>query len=165
MTDSKYVIFSEIQRFDQVWIWIPIIFIAGSMWMGFIIQIILGSKLGSKPAPDIVVIIIWILIGIILPFLFFKIKLVTEVRDDGLYIKFHRHIKYSFNEIKTYEACTYRPIREYGGWGIRYGLKGKAYNVKGNRGVQLELTNGKRILIGSQKPEELVMAIDSAKTS
>lgn len=30
------------------------------------------------------------------------------------------------------------------------------------RGVQLELINGKRLLIGSQKPEELVRAIDNA---
>jgi len=41
-------------------------------------------------------------------------------------------------------------------------LKGKAYNVSGNRGVQLELLNGGRILIGSQKPEELVKAINLA---
>jgi hypothetical protein len=39
---------------------------------------------------------------------------------------------------------------EYGGWGIKYGKMGKAYNVSGNRGVQLEFTDGKRLLIGSQ---------------
>lgn len=41
--------------------------------------------------------------------------------------------------------------RDYGGWGIRYGRKGKAFNVFGSRGLQLEFTNGKRLLIGSQK--------------
>jgi len=36
---------------------------------------------------------------------------------------------------------------------------GKAYNVSGNRGVQLEFTDGKCLLIGSQKPEQLDSAI------
>ena len=54
---------------------------------------------------------------------------------------------------------TYSPITEYGGWGIKWGSGGKAYNVSGNRGVQQEFTDGKRLLIGSQKPEQLDSAI------
>jgi hypothetical protein len=57
---------------------------------------------------------------------------------------------------------TYRPIRDYGGWGIRYGRGGKAYNVSGNRGVMLELSDGQKLLIGSQRPEELANAINLA---
>jgi hypothetical protein len=38
-----------------------------------------------------------------------------------------------------------------------------AYNVSGKEGVQLELANGKRILIGSQRAEELARAIGEAK--
>jgi hypothetical protein len=68
-----------------------------------------------------------------------------------------------FEAIQTYEAKTYRPLREYGGWGIRYGAAGKAYNVSGNLGVQLSLLSGRKIMLGSQKPEELVLAIDRAK--
>ena len=55
---------------------------------------------------------------------------------------------------------TYDPIGEYGGWGIKYGKMGKAYNVSGNRGVQLEFADRKSILIGSQKPEQLDSAIE-----
>jgi hypothetical protein len=64
-----------------------------------------------------------------------------------------------------WEARTYRPILEYGGWGIRYSPFGQgcAYNVSGNRGVQLELADGQRILIGSQRAEELARAIGEAK--
>ena len=63
-----------------------------------------------------------------------------------------------------WEARTYRPILEYGGWGIRYTMgRGWAYNVSGNQGVQLELASGKRILIGSQRAEELARAIGEAK--
>jgi hypothetical protein len=34
-----------------------------------------------------------------------------------------------------------------------------AYNVSGNRGLQLELTNGKKILLGTQRPEEIAQAL------
>jgi hypothetical protein len=68
-------------------------------------------------------------------------------------------------EIVSWDARTYRPILEYGGWGIRYSPFGKgwAYNISGNQGVQLELMNGKRILIGSQRAEELARTIAEAK--
>ena len=58
-----------------------------------------------------------------------------------------------------YAARVYRPIREYGGWGIRYGKNGKAYNISGDRGVQLELQNSKPLLIGSQRADELAQTI------
>jgi hypothetical protein len=66
-------------------------------------------------------------------------------------------------DIVEYEPRTYRPILEYGGWGIRFGPRGWAYNVSGNRGVQLRLRDGKRILIGSQKADELARAIAEAR--
>ena len=69
---------------------------------------------------------------------------------------------YLLSTLKKYEVQTYRPIRDYGGWGIRYGRGGKAYNVSGNRGVMLELSDGQKLLIGSQKPDDLANAISSA---
>lgn len=107
--------------------------------------------------------------GILLPvgigLLVWFATLETEVRQDGLYIRyipFHRHFKsFKAEELSEYHARTYRPILEYGGWGIRYGWRGRAYNVSGNRGVQLVFRNGRRVLIGSSKPSELEAAIRS----
>jgi hypothetical protein len=84
---------------------------------------------------------------------------------DGIYIRFFPfHFSYkeiAFHDLKSFEVRTYNALREYGGWGIRYGPQGKAYNVGGNRGVQLVLADGKRILIGSQKPEEFLAAVQA----
>ncbi|MFQ5842819.1 MAG: hypothetical protein ACE5I8_10320, partial [Thermodesulfobacteriota bacterium] len=71
------------------------------------------------------------------------------------------HQKITFEEITRCEVRTYNSIREFGGGGNWYRRGGKAYNVSGNRGVQLELANGKRLLIGSQRPEELAQAIEA----
>ena len=86
------------------------------------------------------------------------------MRQDGLYIKFVP-VHFSFKKIqldnlKRHYVRTYDPIREYGGWGIKYGFGGKVYNVSGDRGVQLKFTNKKDLLIGSQKPEQLDSAIE-----
>ena len=64
------------------------------------------------------------------------------------------------DEITSFEELTYSPIKDYGGWGIRYGFKGKAYNVSGNRGVKIYLKNGKNILFGSKKSHELALVLE-----
>ena len=98
-----------------------------------------------------------------MPAFIYMTTLNTEVRDEGVYVRFNTlhlgWIVFAFNAIQNAEAVTYRPIMEYGGWGIRFGKNGKAYNVSGNKGVLLTLNEGKPILIGSQKHEELCLAI------
>jgi len=156
--------FREVQKVRQFWIWLIIIIIAGISWYAFVEQIVMKGEFGTNPAPDIVQIILWVVFGIIFPLFLPLTKLITEVRDNGIYIQlFPLHLtprRIDFTKLKSYKVRTYKPIREYGGWGIRKGGQGMAYNMSGNQGVQLELYSGKRILIGSQKPEELFHAIE-----
>lgn len=85
----------------------------------------------------------------------------TEAGGDGVRVRLFPfrwwHIRP--DEIASAEVRTYRPIREYGGWGLRYGPGGWAYNARGDRGVQLVLRDGRRVLIGSGRAEELLAAI------
>lgn len=127
-------------------------------------QLLLGQPVGNQPMPDGVLAAVgplMILLGAALPVLFYKMALVTEVLPDGIDVRFIPLARQfiPFGNIALCEVREYRPILEYGGWGIRYGFSGKAYNVSGNRGVQLTFTTGKRFLIGSQQPEQLAAAI------
>jgi hypothetical protein len=131
---------------------------------GMIEQLVFGRPWGNKPMSDFALAVIgplMILSGFGLFWLFRAMRLITEVRSDGVYIHFVPLLRDTilFSNIADCEARTYRPIREYGGWGVRFGWKRKAYNVSGNRGVQLTLKSGKRLLIGSQRSEELAQAI------
>jgi hypothetical protein len=159
------VLFRETQRFRQWLIWALVLFTAILSLYGAFQQLILGIPFGSNPAPDGWMIVIAVIFGIGFPIFMYMINLTAEVRSDGLYIRyfpFHlSFIRIKMQEIKEFEACTYSPLGDYGGWGIRSSKKGKVYNVSGNRGVQLELANGKRLLIGSQKPEEFVETLTS----
>ena len=63
-------------------------------------------------------------------------------------------------EISHAEIIRYNPITRYGGYGIRHSLKhGKALNIRGNQGLQIQLKNGKKLLLGTQKPELLKQAV------
>ena len=163
--DRTSPIHREVQQFRQVWIWAIVTIMAGLVWYASVRQLLLHRPFGDRPMSDILLVIFWFIFGIGLPALFLFGKLVTEVRNDGIYVRFipfHRSFrKIAFTEVKQYEVRTYCPIMEYGGWGIRYSSSGKAYNVSGKQGLQLELLNGKRLLIGSQQPEELLRAIQA----
>jgi hypothetical protein len=54
----------------------------------------------------------------------------------------------------------YSAFSEFGGWGIRFGSSGTAFNVSGNIGLQLEFLNKERLLIGTNKPTELTKVIE-----
>ena len=163
--DRTSPVHCEVQQFRQVWIWAVVAICAGLMWFASATPLLLHRPLGDRPMPDALLIVFWFVFGIDLPALFLFGRLVAEVRGDGIYgrfVPFHRSFhRIAFSELKRYEVRTYRPIIEYGGWGIRYSCSGKGYNVSGRRGQQLELLNGKRLLIGSQQPEELLRAIQA----
>src|SRR5262249_37775247 len=143
--------FHEVQRFRQIWLWLLLGGMVAFCWYAAASQLIFERPVGNHPASDPMMIVIWLIFGVGLPLFILSLRLITEVRGDGIYLRFvpfhFRFVRMPITDIQQCEARTYRPILEYGGWGIRYGLRGKAYNVSGNRGVQLELTNGKRILI------------------
>jgi hypothetical protein len=166
VSEESPVSFREVQRFGQAWVWVLVIMVSGVAWYGAYQQLILKKPFGDNPAPDSLMWVILVVFGIGFPLFFYSLRLVTEVRPNGLYYRFYplhrRFHKLSFSDIAGCEAVTYRPIRDYGGWGIRFGHRGKAFNVRGNRGVDLVLNDQSRILIGSQKPEQLAMALSAS---
>ena len=100
-------------------------------------------------------------IGILLPVLFWQMRLITRITEEGIYVRFIPfHFKEKFFPWETITASyvrTYSPLKEYGGWGIKYGFNGQGlvYNVAGNVGLQLQFKEGEAILIGTQKGEEI----------
>ncbi|HYG14619.1 MAG TPA: hypothetical protein VEC12_02630 [Bacteroidia bacterium] len=93
--------------------------------------------------------------------LFLNMKLVTRINREGITYHYRPFLKaryYSWNDIKTAAVRKYNPIGEYGGWGLKAGWKknNKAYNVWGNKGLQLELKDGNKVLIGTQQHQDMV---------
>jgi hypothetical protein len=165
MNPDDWLIFHEKQKIAAWFRWLMIINVPLII---FIVHTVSNLNENAQPKPESFHIVLLFLIAGP-AFLFCKMKLETNVRNDGIYIKlspFHfRFKKYPFDQISQYYARDYKPIAEYGGWGIRNSrTNGKAFNMSGSRGVQLILTDGKKVLIGSQKPEQFVNAIKSVKS-
>ena len=150
---GRTVIFREVQRFRQAWVWVLLLLVLLALTVP-----VMGGMLGP------LVSLVMVLAGSGLIWLFFVMRLVTEVRADGIYLGFFPFSsqKIMYTTIVGHRVREYRPIREYGGWGVRFNRSGRAYTVSGNLGVQLELSNGKGLLIGTQDPDEFLRAIGTA---
>lgn len=151
----------------------PILFfivfsIAVIMWIGFIRQVVLHIPFGDKPASNGALIALWIVFGIVLPTLSLTaIKLIIEVRADGLYIRylpFHLQFKrFSFADIKQYKQLNYRTCKRFGGWGLRVNLKGETgYISSGKQGIELMLAY-ETVVISTDEPEEIIKVMDELK--
>ncbi|HEV8670895.1 MAG TPA: hypothetical protein VGS01_09185 [Candidatus Limnocylindria bacterium] len=98
--------------------------------------------------------------------LFALARLVVDVDRQAITVAFRvlwptRRIPLS--DVRRAEATRYRPLLDYGGYGVRLGFKGWAYNVSGDGGVLVETMSGARVMIGSQRPRDLEAAIARAK--
>ncbi len=162
--------FSELQRFTQRWLWVLLIaggVVAVSVFgHGLVQQLILERPWGDRPISDSALIMVSVVVTLFvfgMIYIFWQLRLHTVVDDEGIFVRFvpFPGSRILFSEIQSCEARTYRPLYEYGGWGIKWGRSGKAFNISGDRGVQLVMKDGKRILIGSQRADELAAAIRS----
>jgi hypothetical protein len=170
---NSSVVFREEQRFWRPWLaalYVPLFLIPCMIGFGVWQQVIKGIAWGNHPASDGVLVLAAI-VSLVIPsgtlWLVYNLRLTTVVDrrgiDLGLWPVRRRYI--SFTEIRSVAARDYSPIFEYGGWGLRLGPKGWAYNIGGRRGVQLELSRGLPVLIGSQHADELAAAIQQAKAA
>jgi len=166
MPVEESLLFREVRKFP---LWPRLVIVAGTLPMVAVCWLALTKTASRQVAGGTFVIFFCLVLMVILPVgiavLFLMLKLEMQVRRDGLYVRFFPiHIRYKKFERKAlleYFTTTYSPVRDYGGWGIRFGAKGKAYNVRGSQGVQLVFNDGKRLLIGSQQPDKLIAAMES----
>ena len=152
---KQNVLFEESQRFNQWWLWLILLGSWGSM--------IYGLFTDKPESPLAYIVPVLIMVG--LPIFFLQMRLITRITDEGIYVRFIPfHFKeqfYTWDSLESAQVRTYSPLREYGGWGIKYGFngQGKVYNVSGNQGLQLVFKSGDKLLIGTQRPDEIQAAI------
>lgn len=98
--------------------------------------------------------------------IFLNIKMVTQVRNDGVYVRFPpfqpSFDHYAWNDIQEVYLRTFDAITEYsgwgvrlGGWGVKFGASGKGFILRGTTGLQLVLKNRSKILISTERADEI----------
>lgn len=163
---SNDILFIEKQKFNQWWLWLIILGTNALFLYGIYKQIIGKQQFGNNPMSDTGLLISALAVGLLtVLFIFFRLE--TIVKNDGVYVRFFpfqlKFKRYSWDTVSVSYIRKYSPIAEYGGWGLRVGLfgKGMAFNVSGNMGLQLEFHSKKKLLIGTNKPEELTDTLRS----
>ncbi|WP_299524386.1 hypothetical protein [Winogradskyella sp.] len=161
-------IFKEEQRFTQLWL---IVLVVVSMMVP--LGIILGSYIKNPNRFSGLELITIIGIITLASGIIFIFKLSSRIDELGIHYKFFPfHLKsrlIKWQDINTAYVRTYDAITEYGGWGLKGGAlwkksKGTAINVSGDIGIQLELKNGKKLLIGTQKENEAKKILETYKS-
>lgn len=159
--------FKETQRFKIWWAWLGIAALNVLFIYAIIQQLVLGKPFGTKPAPDYVLILVELVFILLLIFLVL-IKLKTRITDTGIYYRFYpfqfKERVIEWHELRDAYMRQYNSFHEYGGWGIRFGSPktGWAINTSAssNLGLQLQFNDGKLLLIGTARPDELKLVID-----
>lgn len=149
--------FNETQKFRQWWLWI-ILIIAALIPVGLFLNSYAGNNQHSNNG-WVALIPGLLIVGAVI-YMLLSAKLTVELDDFAINYRFYpfhfSNQKIHWQDVTRAYVRKYSPILEYGGWGLRYTFKnGKAYNVMGDIGLQLELKNGKKILFGTQRKEEL----------
>ena len=104
-------------------------------------------------------VLICILPVILIMALFFLMNLKTVINLQGIHIQFFPFIRepkvFLWKDIQKIELKKYQPMVEYGGYGIRGLGDDKAYNIQGDIGLKLYFKDGKKLMLGTQKPNEI----------
>jgi hypothetical protein len=163
---NQQILFSEKQRFTQWWLWLILLGINGTFIYAIFTQVIGGHQFGDNPVSN-EGLVLGAIVALLFTVIFFNFRLETVIKTDGLYFRFFpfhlKFRKFNWEEISKAYVREYKPVSEYGGWGLRGFGKNEALNISGNKGLQLELSNQRKILIGTNKPDELSKALVAAR--
>ena len=141
---------------------------AWALWLvAFVGLVIPGFILFTQSMPALM---IFMLVILMIVFALFA-TMQTRVTEEHLLITFGLvpliAFRYDLEDILVFEARSYQPMKEYGGWGIKGSKQDRALSMQGNEGVQLEMRSKEggtwRLLIGSQVAEKLEAIIRDAK--
>jgi len=155
-------LFTEKQKFPS-WLYWLIASVAILPMCILLAQVVGGKSIGDKPMSNLGL-IIWIIVSLVFVWLFLKMELITSIDSEKLKIKFFpfANKEVRWEEVSNAEVLNYGFI---GGWGVRLTSKyGTVYNTNGKIGLALELKNGKKMCIGTQREGELNEVMKNVKT-
>lgn len=159
------VVYREVQQLRQVWLWVVVLIAAALMWYAAARQLLLGIPFGSGAISDQNMTLCWLIFGVVIPALGLSIRLVTEVRDDGVYVRFFplqfRPTRIAFTEIKGCKLRARRRPLGRGSRGARRTARNGARSEPDHDAIELQLRGGEPVVIGSLQPQELHKAIQA----
>lgn len=145
-------LFIENQRFNQWWLWL-LLAVSSATPIIIMFKEYSNNTVSSNN--------LWALIIIFLAIVLFSVlRMKTVVTKENIQLTQYPFVwkTIKLSDIETMKVINYGFV---GGWGIRLWTKyGTVYNVRGNKGLHIKLKNGKQLVIGTQKPQELERIVE-----
>jgi hypothetical protein len=98
---------------------------------------------------------------------FLSMRLITEINGEGITVRYPpfqpKRVHFPWSSIARIELRSYQALSEYNGWGIKTGISGRSYTIKGDQGIQVMLQDGTRVLIGTRFPDYVREHIQSIR--
>lgn len=133
-------------------------------WMGWLIAgaaafMLFAAIMAYAQSPWLSLLVVLLAAALILPYGGLR----TTVNPERLIVRMGiwgiRLLNLPLSQIADARLHQFSPLREFGGYGIRFNREMKAYFFSGNRGVLITTSEGKKYLIGSDHPEKLEAVI------
>lgn len=132
------------------WLMVAVVLIAAGVFIGPLFFSWHAGRLNPG--------MLWVLIGpLAISLLLVCLRLQTHLDDDKITARIwpFSSVQLKFTDIRNVEEIEYSPMADFGGWGIRYGLGGKIYSMRGSKAVKIILSSGKIVYLGTQEPRKL----------
>jgi hypothetical protein len=166
MGKGAMVLFHEAQPFRQWHAMLVLAMPPAGLILIAIRQLVWHHPFGTPPVSNGGILFLTVL-SLLVYVRLITVRLVTDLRAAEIAVGLRglwRKRRIPLDQVRRARAVEYDPIRDFGGYGFRSGRRGQAYIARGNRGVELELRDGRKVLIGSQDPERLAKQIAACLT-
>lgn len=164
------ILFREDRALRSAYVWTVIVLVSSLVlgtvaWM-VVRQVVQGQPLGARPLSNVALLagagftfVAW---GALIA-LFAAAKLQIEVTTAGLFVRFwplQRKVRrIPLDDVTVLRAVRFRPLLDYGGYGVRRTRHGAAYALGSGEGVRIDYANGYHLVIESDHPRALEVAI------
>ncbi|HME05462.1 MAG TPA: hypothetical protein VKG25_00370 [Bryobacteraceae bacterium] len=163
-SSASQPLFREVQRFPLRRAAIALAVPPCCMLILLVWQVLLGHPWGKEPMSNANV-VGWTIFLWLIYLRLITVRLVTEVRNGELIVGMRglwRSRRVRLSDIRSVEIVSFDPVHDYGGYGIRSNREGPAYIASGSRGVRVTLSAGEKLLVGSQRADELAKVVSRA---
>ncbi|MCB0620985.1 MAG: hypothetical protein KDC32_24585 [Saprospiraceae bacterium] len=101
-----------------------------------------------------------ILILLVAAFLYLvKMRLSLNINEKSITYRYgpfqRRKYKIRWKQVENCKLVQTPAAAEASGWGVHFSSQERVYSLSGRTGLELELKNGDRVFLGSQRPSEL----------
>ena len=149
------ILFQEIQQFTKAAVHDFIKVLMGIVFIALIISLVVQkARMTDYNRLLVTLLPLLLVINIIL-----GSKLITQIRTDGIYVRFPpwqpRFSIYSWTDVAEIVVRDYGAMKEFMGWGIRYAPGKMGYIVAGNSCIEIVFKNGNKVIVTTQRKDEV----------